>query len=113
MRRYAGAGMDGGSRRSGLADLEADEALHEHALAKLGGGLVHEVLEGGLAGRVTDERLLEQAHLGVELLELALDDLVEDLGGLLLVGHLLPVDLALLLDDAARHVLAGDVERVG
>src|SRR6266853_5657689 len=82
-----------------LAHLEAGEALDHDALAHLGRRLVDHVLEAGLAGGVADERLLQQAGLGVELLELALDDLVDHLGRLLLVGHLLTVDLPLLLQD--------------
>src|SRR5690242_19974864 len=102
MRRYAAAGPGAAMGGLALAHLEAGEPLHHDALAHLGGRLVHHVLHPGLARRVADERLLHQAGLGVELLELAVDDLVEDLGRLLLVGHLLPVDLALLLDHRAR-----------
>src|SRR5262245_16884813 len=116
MRRYAGAapgaGMDRRSLESGLADLEAGEALHDHPLLKPGRGLVHEVLHLGLARCVLDERLLQQTGLGVVLLELALDDLVDDLRRLLLVRHLLQVDLPLLLDHAPRYLLARDIQRV-
>ncbi len=51
--------------------------------------------------------------LGVELLELALHDLVDDLGRLLLVRHLLAVDLAFLVQHLARHRLPRHVGRIG
>ena len=51
---------------------------------------------------VLDERLLEQADLGVELLELALDDLLDDRLGLALAVDLLGEDLPLALRPARR-----------
>src|SRR5438128_2965183 len=111
MRLYAGRppAPSAATRSARLADLEAREALDHDALAGLGGGCGDEILDLGLPRRVLDERLLEQARLGKELLELAFDDLVEDLLRLLLVGHLLAVDLALLLEHVAGDVLARDV----
>ncbi|OLE39361.1 MAG: hypothetical protein AUG00_02395 [Candidatus Rokubacteria bacterium 13_1_20CM_2_70_7] len=82
-------------------------------LAGLGVDAGDEVLHPGLARRVLDERLLQQALLRVELLQLALDDLVEHGGRLLLVGHLAPVDLTLLVDDRRWHVLPRHPAGVG
>src|SRR5204862_6924634 len=89
-----------------LADLEPREALDGHALARLGVHAVDDVSDSRLARRVLDEGLLEQALLAEELLELALDDLVDDLRRLLLVGELGPVDFALALDVGRGPVLA-------
>src|SRR5262249_58909695 len=91
------------------SDPEAGESLDDHPLARLGVRQVDEVLDLRLAARVLDEHLLEQTLLGEELLELALDDLVEHLRGFLLIGHLAAVDLALLLEHGGRHILAGNV----
>src|SRR5262245_43304276 len=71
------------------AQAVADEAAHDHVLAGLGRGLLHEHVDRELV--VLDERLLHQAHLGVELVELARDDLVHDRGRLALVLHLVGV----------------------
>src|SRR5262244_4112231 len=95
------------------ADLKAREALHDHPLAHLGGGAVDHVLDARLARGVLDERLIEEAHLRVELLQLALYDLLQDGGRLLLVGHLLDVDLALLVEHGGRYLLPRDVEGIG
>src|SRR5262249_53945088 len=94
------------------APPEAGGAPDDHPPPRLGVHAVDELADLGLAGRVLDERLLEQALLGEELLQLALDDLVEHLGRLLLIGELAAIDLALLLDDRGRDVLAGDVGRI-
>src|SRR5262249_52505157 len=74
---------------------------------------VDEILDPRLAARVLDEGLLEQALLGEKLLQLALHDLVEDLRRLLLIRHLPAIDLALLLEHVAGHVLASDVGGIG
>src|SRR2546430_11643623 len=79
------------------------------SLPRLGVHAVDEIPDPRLARRVPDEGLLEQALLAEELLELALDDLVDDLRRLLLIGELGPVDLTLPLDDRRGHVLARDV----
>src|SRR5439155_12090607 len=92
-----------------LADLEPREAFDDDALPRLGVHAVDEIPDPRLARRVPDEGLLEQALLAEEFLELALDNLVDDLWGLLLVRELGPVDLALPLDDRRGNVLARDV----
>src|SRR5882724_5866509 len=92
-----------------LAHLEPGEPLDDDPFAGLGVHAVHEVADLGLAGGVLDERLLEQALLGEELLQFALDDLVDDLRRLLLVGHLAAVDFPFLLDDLARNVFTRHV----
>src|SRR5262245_48233402 len=109
IRRYRGRPAASAAATGSASDPEAGESLDDHPLARLGVGQVDEVLDLRLPARVLDERLFEQALLGEELLELALDNLVEHLGGLLLVGHLAAVDLPLLLEYRVRHVLARHV----
>src|SRR5215475_16118900 len=75
-----------------LTDLEPHEAPDRDLLAGLGAHLGDEVGDAELPARVADVRLVHEARVLVELDELALDDLLEDLRGLLLVGHLLSVD---------------------
>src|SRR5262249_10620243 len=112
MRRYRGRPAASAAVTGSASDPETGEPLDDHPLARLGVGQVDEVLDLRFAARVLDERLLEQALLGEELLELALDDLVEHLRGLLLIGHLSAVDLALLLEHDGRHILAGHVRGI-
>jgi hypothetical protein len=50
---------------------------------------------------IADRRLVEQADLLVEAIELALDDLVDDRGRLVLALHLAAVDVALAVEDSA------------
>src|SRR5437762_2489915 len=111
MRRYTGGAEPSlaATRLACLTDLESREALDHHPLARLRRRRRHELLHLRLARRVLDEGLLEQTRLREKLLELPLDDLVDDLGGLLLIGHLLAIDLALLLEDLAGDVFTGDV----
>src|SRR5215468_1548785 len=109
MRRYRGRPAASAAVTGSASDPETGEPLDDHPFARLGVGQVDEVLDLRLAARVLDEGLLEQALLGEELLELALDDLVEHLGRLLLVGELAAIDLALLLDDLDGDVLARNV----
>src|SRR5438876_2013676 len=63
-----------------LAEVESDEAADDDVLSGLGRGLGDQLLNGHLV--VLDERLLEQAHLGVELRNLAVYDLLDDVGRL-------------------------------
>src|SRR5207237_1263261 len=95
-----------------LAHLEAGEALDHDPFAGLGVHAVDELAYLGLTGGVFDEGLFEQTLIGEELLQLALDDFIDHLGGLLLVGQLAAIDLALLLDHVARDVLPRDIRRV-
>src|SRR5438445_8382479 len=113
MRRYTGRPAAVAAVTGSASDPEAGEPLDHHPLARLGVREIDEILDRRLAAGVLDERLLEQALIGEELLELALDDLVEHLRRLLLVRHLAPVDLALLLEHGGRYVLARHVGRVG
>src|SRR5262249_56548245 len=96
-----------------LTDLEPHEAPDGDLLAGLGAHLSDEVADAELSARVTDIRLVHEAGVLVELGELALDDLLQDRGWLLLVGHLLAVDLALPLDDVRRHLITRDPLGVG
>src|ERR1044071_7830798 len=66
-----------------LAHLVAREAADGDALARLG-DLLREQLVDGL-GRVLDERLVEEHRLLEELVEAALDDLLDDLLGVVRV----------------------------
>src|SRR5215207_7255009 len=92
-----------------LPDLEAGEAAQDELLADLGRVGVEQVLDRLLV--VADVRLVEQDDLLVVVLELALDNLLDDLLGLAL--GLAGVDLPLLLDDVLGHLLAPDVAGVG
>src|SRR5215467_6435375 len=85
-----------------LTDLEPHEAPDRDLLAGLGAHLGDEVADAELAARVADVGLVHEARVLEELRELALDDLLEDLGRLLLVDHLLSVDLSLPLEDLRR-----------
>src|SRR6267143_1907728 len=62
------------------SDPETGEPLDHHPLTRLGVREVDEILDRRLAAGVLDERLLEQALIGEELLELALDDLGHEVG---------------------------------
>ena len=55
------------------AERESGEPLDLHVLAGLGDGLLEELADRLVL--VLDERLIEEAHLGVVLLELAFGDL--------------------------------------
>ena len=68
------------SRSSGFAQLEAHEPTHLDVLAELGHRVGDHVFDGPF--RVANERLLEQADVGEELVDLAIDDLLDDLSGL-------------------------------
>src|SRR5437762_7415303 len=103
-------------RRSGacfgaLSNSEANEPRHVDVLAGLGARLRDHLRHGH--GAVANRRLLEQHELRVEAPELALDDLVEHVGGLAGALHLGAVDRLLLVDRLARHVLAAHPFRVG
>src|SRR5674476_1356686 len=92
-----------------LAELEAGEAPHFHVLADDAHQVGAQLLDGAVG--VLDERLLHQARLGEELLELAGDDLLEHVLGLAL--DLLGVDGLLADDDVFRHLVARDPARRG
>src|SRR4051794_18714381 len=92
-----------GLRRSGLAHLEAGEAVDRQA------GLVEDLLHRALG--LGDRRLLEQDEVLVVGIDPTFDDLGDRLLGLaLLLGGLLG-DAALGLDGLGRHLLAGEVAR--
>jgi hypothetical protein len=90
----------------GLTDLEAGELLDGDT------GLVEQGLDGRL-GLVEHRDLLEQHRVGVELLDLALDDPGHDLLRLALCPRRLLGLPALLLEDLGRHLLAAGVARPG
>src|SRR2546425_705338 len=113
MRRYTGRPAAAAAVTGSASDPEAGKPLDHHPLAGLGVREVDEILHLRLTAGVLDEHLLEQALIREELLQLALDDLVEHLGRLLLVRHLATVDLALLLQHGRRHLVARDVGRGG
>src|SRR5690606_14052672 len=85
-----------------LAQLEAGEAAHLDVLADLRHRLVDHLADREV--RVLDERLLEQARLAVELLHLALDDLLDHVGRLAGGRSLLAVDRTLVREDLLRDL---------
>src|ERR1044071_3941062 len=89
------------------AQAEPHESPHDDVLARLRRDLPDQVADRLLV--VLDERLLHEAHLGVELVELAIHDLVHDRGRFALVLHLLGVDRALARDALGGHVFAPHV----
>src|SRR5690606_21617431 len=74
-----------------LAERVAYEPAYHDVLARLGRGLLHQLAHRLLAGRVLHEDLVHQRAFLVELLDLALDDLVPHRLRLALVLHLLTV----------------------
>src|SRR5690606_11210202 len=91
------------SKSSGLADLEADDALHGHP------GLVHDLLHGLLV--LLDDRLPEQRRLLEEPVDPALDDLGQGLLRLALLAGGGLGDLALLGDDVRGDLVLAHVLR--
>src|SRR5688572_13827896 len=70
--RLAVLGVDLGS----LSQLEPHEARDRDVLAEFGDGRLHKLADCDL--RIADRRLIEEADLLVEAIQLALDDLVDD-----------------------------------
>src|SRR6185503_19343351 len=94
-----------------LAETEAREAPDDDVLAGLRTRFLDQVADRLLV--VLDVRLLEQAHLGEELVDLPVDDLVEDVGRLVLAFELGGEDRTLARDPVGRHVLAAHVVGAG
>src|SRR5205085_1880936 len=93
-----------------LADLDAREATNRGIAAQPRYERPNRRL------LVLDERLLDERTAGVGLVEpvdLAVDDLGPGLLGLALLAGLRLVDLALVLDDVGRHVVARNPARCG
>ena len=63
--------------------------------------------------RIANRRLIEQADLLVEAVQLALDDLLDDLRRLVLALHLAAIDAALALEHVGRHLFPPHVLRAG
>ena len=61
---------------------------------------------------VLDERLVDEAGLGEELIDFTDEDLVDDLGRLAFGFELLAVDLVLFLDGRGIEIVAGQASRV-
>src|SRR2546426_6000876 len=126
-RRYVGAAAvaTAGGSGSGLAssggllvvrtplerfpELEAGEAAHRDVDAEPHDRLFDDLLDGPIA--LLDERLLEEADVLVEALDLPFDDALDDLLGLAGLPGLREVDLALGLELLRRHVLTAHVAR--
>lgn len=89
-----------------LALLEANGGVEADLAAQRLGSVVHILLDGDVA--VLDEGLLKQAVLGIELVELAHDNLFLDLIGLVrhlrVVGHLAEHDFLLLVQNVLRDL---------
>src|SRR5579875_1049767 len=92
-----------------LAELKTYEPAHLYLLAELAGVLADKVVDRAVW--VAHPGLLHQTDLAIELLELALDDLVDHRFGL--AGRLRGVDLALLLNHFGWEVLAPNAARIG
>src|SRR5438067_3418172 len=95
-----------------FAQRVTGEPAHLHVLADHRDGRVDLVLDRALSFRVAEERLLEQAVLLVELLDLAGDDLVEHRLRLPLLAQLRAVDALLLIELRRGHVLAAQPPRI-
>src|SRR3954468_15986469 len=94
-----------------LADGEADEALDDHVLARLGREVGAQLLDRLAVVLVAVDVLLVEEHdLLVPALELALDDLGADV--LRLVGDLLLEDAGLAVLVLLRDLVLGDVPRL-
>src|SRR5690606_18311692 len=100
----------GAEAAASLADRDAGEAADLDVLAQGRDGLLDELADGPLV--VLDVRLVEQDDLGVELVQAALDDLVDDVLGLALLERLLAQGVALGRDPVLGDVLATHVLRV-
>src|SRR5580704_4338643 len=90
-----------------LAYGEADEAAHNYVLAGLGGELVAQLLNGLALELGVVQLLLEQHDRLVPRVELAGDDPLAHVLGL--VGRLLLVDAGLGVAPLGGHLLAADV----
>src|SRR5947209_19443726 len=97
MRRYTGRPAAAAAVTGSASDPEAGKPLDHHPLAGLGVREVDEILHLRLTAGVLDEHLLEQAVIREELLQIALDDSVENLGRLPLVRQYATVELARIL----------------
>ena len=98
-----------GTRLGAFPDLETGEATQHQLLPNLGRVVFEQVLDRLLV--VADVRLVEQDHLLVVVLQLALDDPLDDVLGLAL--GLLGVDLPLAVEFGMEGVerLADPVRR--
>src|SRR5579871_588865 len=110
-RASSGALLDVRPPLEGLPQLEAGEATDRHVDPKSDDRLPHDVPDRPVA--LLDERLLEQADVLVEALDLPVDDALDHLLGLALLARLGRVDLALGRQLGLGHVLACDVARRG
>src|SRR5690606_10205929 len=86
----------------GLAPLKAGKTPHRDVFAHGRDLLLDQVVHGAI--RILDKGLFQQANFLEELLEAALDDLVDHVFGLALVEGGGPVDPALLLQNSRRHI---------
>ena len=92
-----------------LAHRVAGEAADDEVFAELGDLALDQIADGDVG--ILDEGLLEQAVVGVELVHLAVDDLLNDVVGLAL--DLFSGDFAFLGDQIGRDFVAAEVTRVG
>src|SRR5688572_3562254 len=107
MREYATAVAVTGALL--LAHLEACETANCQRRSRRLAGLLDELTDR--LGVVTHPRLIEQRVLGVEPVDLTLDDLTEHRFGLACRSRLLLVDAALAVDDVGLDLLPVDAER--
>src|SRR6478609_6824049 len=96
---------------SALSDFQAHEARDAYRATERLVDLRDDVLDRHF--RVADRRLVHEDGLGVEAPELALHDLVEDIGRLARVLHLRAVDRLFLLEHVGGYLVARGVRRAG
>src|SRR5690606_5604413 len=88
-----------------FAEAEADETGDGHGVAQFLALLLEELGDGDLV--ILHEALFQEAAFGEELADLALEDVLDDVGRLAALGEAGAVDLHLGIDDVLRNVLAG------
>src|ERR1700693_4841891 len=95
---------------SGLPDVKPREAADRDVLLELRDVLGDVLLHG--EARLAEVRLLQKTVLLQEILDLALDDLRDDLLGLAILERLGLENVLLRDQDLVRHVLARDPARL-
>src|SRR5262245_47579990 len=94
-----------------FADLEPREAAHRDVFAHLRRGFCDQLRD--LHSRIADRLLVDEHDLFEVRVQLALDDLVDDLRLLARLRELRTIDFLFLLEHGGRHLVAAYVPRVG
>src|SRR5882672_7877624 len=90
-----------------LSDYVQDKARYRGARA------LEQGFHGLLSCRILDEDLTEQRHFFQKLLHAAFDHLPDDIGGFARLGRFRSRDVAFLLHELCRNVVARQAERLG